>query len=151
MLETIVSALGINSTLFVQLGIYLFAYVLLYYIAFKPYFLASEERKKMTSGSSDIMKRSHELIQQSEEKFQKRARQINEEVSFMFNEQRSMASKEVEKIQKDALEKAKDISAQTQQQISLQLEQAAGVLNQTSSEVSQVIVKQILNSRGGAQ
>lgn len=151
MLETIVAALGINSTLFVQLGIYLLSYVILYYIAFKPYFLASEERRKLTSGSSDIMKRSSELIQQSEEKYQTRARQINEEVSFMFNEQRSVASKEVEKINKETQEKVKSIASQAQQQISLQLEQASSALKQTADEVSQVIVKQILNGRGGAQ
>lgn len=151
MLETIVSSLGINSTLFIQIGIYLFAYVVLYYIAFKPYFLASEERRKLTSGGTDVMKRSNELIQQAEEKYQKRARQISEEVSFMFNEQRATAMKEAEKIQRETLEKVKGITSQAQQQISLQIEQASGTLMETANDISQVIVKQILNSRGGAQ
>lgn len=151
MLQTIVSSLGIDSTLFVQLSIYLVAYVLLYYIAFKPYYLASEERRKLTSGSTDAVKRSNELIQQAEEKYQTRARQINDEVSFMFNEQRTHATNEIEKINREAQEKVKSITSQAQQQIALQIEQASVALSQTSNEVSQIIVKQILSTRGGAQ
>lgn len=148
---SILSALGIDSTLFVQLGIYLVAYVILYTIAFKPYFLASEERRKQTSGSLDSAAKVAEQIAHAEEKYQTRARQINDEVSFLFKEQRALATKEIDGIYKSAQEKTKAISNQAQQQISLQLEKASTALAQSSDEVAKVIVEQILNSRGGAR
>lgn len=151
MLATIISSLGIDSTLFVQLGVYLVAYVILYNLVFKPYFLASEERRKMTVGNADSVKRSAELIQIAEEKFQKRARQINEEVSFLFNDQRSAASREIELVNKEAQEKTKALANETQQQIKLQLEQASSALTQSVDDVSKVIVQQILNGRGRTQ
>lgn len=151
MLTSILSSLGIDSTLFMQLAIYLVAYVLLYNITFKPYFLASEERRKLTSGGHDSAQRSLEMTRLAEEKYQKRARQINEEVSFLFNEQRNLAIKEAEQINKEAIAKAKDIASQAQSQVTAQLEQASSKLTQASNDVSKSIIEQILSQRGGAQ
>jgi F0F1-type ATP synthase membrane subunit b/b' len=49
--SNIITALGIDSTLWMQLGIFLITYVLLRVIAFNPYFKAFEGRQGLTEGN----------------------------------------------------------------------------------------------------
>ncbi len=148
MISSIIISLGIDYTLFIQLGIYLVTFVVLYNIAFKPYFLASEERRKQTSGSLELADKAEEIIRKSEERYQKRARQINDEISLVFKEQRSSAVRESDMINEQASKKSKEIMGDAQLQLSSQLEQAQAQFELMSKEVSAVIVQQLLTKRG---
>lgn len=148
MLISIISSLGIDSTLFIQLGIYLATFVVLYVLVFKPYFEASEERRKQTSGSLEFAEKAEEMIKKTEERYQTRARQINDEISLVFKEQRALAVKESERINSEASISSKEIMSQAQQKLSDQLEQAQSNFELMSKEISAVIVQQLLTKRG---
>ena len=148
MLISIISSLGIDYSLFIQLGIYLATFVVLYILVFKPYFEASEERRKLTSGSLESAEKSEEMIKRTEEKYQTRARQINDEIALVFKEQRALAVKEAEKLNEEASLKSKEIMNQAQQKLSDQLEQAQTNFELMTKEVSAVIVQQLLTKRG---
>lgn len=148
MLISIISSLGIDYTLFIQLGIYLATFVVLYLLVFKPYFKASEERRELTSGSLESAEKSEEMIKKTEEKYQTRARQINDEIALVFKEQRALAVKEAEKLNEEASLKSKEIMNQAQQKLSDQLEQAQINFELMTKEVSAVIVQQLLTKRG---
>lgn len=148
MLISIINSLGIDYTLFIQLGIYLVTFMVLYVTVFKPYYLASEERRKQTSGSFELAEQAEESIRRTQEKYQTRARQINDEIALVFKEQRTLAAKEAETLFEDANKKAKDILSQAQQKLSDQLEQTQPQLNLISKDVSAVIIEQLLTKRG---
>lgn len=148
MIVSIIYSLGIDSTLFVQLGIYLVTFVGLYLLVFKPYFEASEKRRLSTSGSIEFAEKAEEMIKKTEEKFQTRARQINEEISLVFRENKTQAQVEVEKLQTEAALKAKEIMTQAQNTLSDQFGEAQAQIEAVSKEVSAVIVQQLLSKRG---
>ncbi len=148
MIISLLTSLGIDSTVFIQLGIYLAAFVVLYAMTFGPYFNASEERRKQTSGSLEYVEKAEEMIKKSEEKFQTRARQINDEISLVFKEQRSLGVKESERLMAEASVASKEIMSQAQQKLSDQLEQAQGSIGTLSQDISAVIVQQLLSKRG---
>ncbi len=148
MLISIISSLGIDYTLFIQLGMYLVTFVILYILVFKPYFEASEERRMQTSGSLEFAEKAEEMIKKTEEKYQTRARQINDEISLVFKEQRTIALKESEKISEAASKTSKEIMNQAQQKLSDELEQAQSQFDFISKEISAVIVQQLLTKRG---
>lgn len=150
MILSIISSLGIDSSLFIQLGIYLVTFVILYITAFKPYFEASEERRKQTSGSLELAEKAEEMIKKSEEKYQIRARQINDEISLVFKEQRSIGFKEADKIIEETSKKSKEIMNEAQQNLSHELEKAQTQIESMSSDISAVIVHQLLTKRGKA-
>jgi F-type H+-transporting ATPase subunit b len=148
MVLSIISSLGIDSTLFIQLAIYLVTFVALYMLVFKPYFDASEERRKQTSGSLEFAEKAEEMIKKTEEKYQTRARQINDEIALLFKEQRSLAVKEADKLLEESSTKSKDIMSQAQQKLSDQMEQAQTQIEAMSKDISAVIVQQLLTKRG---
>ncbi len=148
MVTTIFSSLGIDSTLFIQLAIYLITFVVLYAIAFNPYFQASEKRRELTSGSLEFAEKADEIIKKSEEKYQTRARQINDEVSLVFKEQRALGLKESDRLLLDSSAASKEIMSQAQQKLSDQMEQAQSQIGSLSKEISAVIVTQLLSKRG---
>lgn len=148
MIISLLTSLGIDSTVFIQLGIYLITFIILYAMTFGPYFNASEERRKQTSGSLEFAEKAEEMIKKSEEKYQIRARQINDEISLVFKEQRAFGIKESERLMSEASVKSKEIMSQAQQKLSDQLEQAQGQIGLLSKEISAVIVQQLLTKRG---
>lgn len=148
MFISILVSLGVDFTVFFQLGFFLATFTVLYFIVFKPYGIASEEREKLTTGSFQFAEQAEESIRKTQEKYQTRARQINDEISLVFKEQRALGVKEAEHINEDASLKAKDIMNQAQLQLSNQLESAQSQLDLISKDISGVIIEQLLSKRG---
>lgn len=148
MITSIISSLGIDSTLFIQLGIYLVAFVILYLTAFRPYFEASEARRALTSGNLEDASKADEVIRKSEEKYQTRARQLNEEISMIYKNYRSEGVKKSDEILASATKTSKDIMTQAQQKLSDEMELAQAKIEPLSNEISAVIVSQLMSKRG---
>lgn len=148
MISSIFVSLGIDSTVFIQLGIYLFAFVVLYLLVFKDYYLASEERRKLTSGSMASAEMAEEIKRKAEEMYQKRARQINDEISLIFKDQRSLGGKEADEVLLKAQQESKKIMSTAQENVSTQIEKARGQISVISKEISGFIIEQVLNRRG---
>lgn len=148
MISSLLTSLGINDTLFIQLGLYLVSFIVLYVLVFKAYFNASEERRKLTSGNMESAGKAEESIKKTQEKYQTRARQINDEISLLFKEQRTAGLAESDEIMSKAVQSSKEIMSQAQQKLSDQLEQVQAQINTMAKDVSGVIVTQLLSKRG---
>lgn len=102
-------ALGVNSTILVQLGVFIVVFILVLYIGFKPYYFAFEERQRRTSGSE---KHAEQLLAQTREleaMFQRKARELNLDIKSIYDRERLEAQKEHERLIVDAKDKAKAI------------------------------------------
>ena len=148
MILSIISSIGINETLFIHLGMYLFAFVVLYVLVFNPYYRFSEQRRTLTSGSFESVEKMEKQIRKNEEIYQTRARQINEEISLIFRDQRNEAHRESDKIVSEAQDHSKDLAQQSKQQLVSQMHQAQEQIGVISKDVSVAIVQRILDRRG---
>ncbi|OFZ16664.1 MAG: hypothetical protein A2Z20_01050 [Bdellovibrionales bacterium RBG_16_40_8] len=103
----IISALGINATLWFQLGIFIMVYAFLRLLVFGPYFRAYSTRQGQTQGSR---KRAEKVIAQTKELqtiYQRKARELNSEIKAIYEKARFEATKEQEKLNAESRENAK--------------------------------------------
>lgn len=94
----ILASLGVNSTIWIQLAIFVVTFIVLKEVVFKPYFAKFEIRQERTKGG---IEKSAELIEQTKEletKYQSTMRLLNTEIKEIFDTSRAEANKEQEKI-----------------------------------------------------
>lgn len=149
MILSIITSIGINETLFIHLGMYLGAFIVLYFLVFSPYYQLSEQRRILTSGSLESVEKMEEQIRKSEEIYQTRARQINEEISLIFKDRKKEAYKESDKIVLEAQTRSRDMAQQAKHRLVLQIQETQKQMEGVSKEVSLAIACQILDPRGG--
>lgn len=103
----IFQSLGVDSTLWIQLIIFLVFYVVFTQLVVKPYFHAFQEREKRTVGSEDLAGRLVDQTREMEAVFQKKARELNLEVKEIYDQAKAEAAREQIKIQNDSREKSR--------------------------------------------
>ena len=107
-LLNIMKALGVNETLVVQLGIFLFTFVILRVFVFKPYYAAFDGRHKSTQGNEDQAQELHAQTQELESLYQRKARSLNADVKSIYDKARLEANLENERILNEAKEKSRE-------------------------------------------
>lgn len=117
-LTGIVQALGINSTLFVQLGLFLVVLLFLWGVVFNPYFAAFNERQSQTLGNQDEAESLAAKTRELEAIYQRKARGANMDIKSIFDKQRLSAQEEHERILLEAKDRSRNLidSAKTQVQ-----------------------------------
>ncbi|MCB0361462.1 MAG: ATP synthase F0 subunit B [Bdellovibrionales bacterium] len=105
----ILASLGVNSTLGIQLVIFLFSYFFLTLLIFGPYHRAYEERVKRTEGNTEIAERILAESKELEVEYEQKARALNNETKIIFDRQRSEAMKEYDRMVSQARDRAKSI------------------------------------------
>ena len=118
----IISALGVDSTLGIQFAIFLFAYLFLTGLVFRPYHRAFEERVKRTEGNTEIAERILAESRQLEGEYEQKARALNNETKLIFDRERSLAMKEYDRTVSQAREKAKSAIERNRGTIKLEVE-----------------------------
>jgi|GEM_PF-1399138 len=109
----ILTSLGVNSTFFIQLAIFCFTYIAMYFIAIKPYMAAIKERKRRTEGSSDKAKDLTSEAETIRETFAREAKEHNSNVQAIYSKSNSEALDAKAKIIEEAKVK---VERQTSQQ-----------------------------------
>lgn len=94
----ILVSLGVDKTVFYQMGIFLLAFTFLKYFIFNPYLAAYIERRKRTVGHADVAKDLKAEIDALEAQYSTEAKAQNEKIKELFAEKRSAGAKEATKI-----------------------------------------------------
>ena len=102
----ILSSLGVNSTLWIQLACFLVSYVALSNLVLKPYLAALTEREKRTIGNEETAIRLIEEANNLYAQYEKKAREINSEMKSEYDVSRAKALKEAEALLHSAREEA---------------------------------------------
>ena len=74
---SIIHSLGINDTLFIQMAIFIFVYLILQSLVFKPYHRAHQKRKTATVGNNEVANQFVEKAKTIENAYQIKAREIS--------------------------------------------------------------------------
>jgi len=140
----ILSGIGVDETIWMQLAVFIVAYIILTQLVFKPYFSAFNERTEQTFGNQDQAQNLANQTQEMKSQYEIKAQEINREYKTVFDEIRSKALKRHSELMGESKAKVKKMLDQTRAQIEKSQLEARNQLSSEEPAVSQAIVKQIL-------
>lgn len=132
-----------NSTVFIQLVLFLFGYVVISNVLFKPYLAAYEERKKRTEGNEQVAERTIAETKDLELVYEEKARSLSSEHKAIYDQSRSEALHAHDEIVTAANKKAKDLLEATKGEIASELEKTRAELSAEAPLVSKTIVNHL--------
>lgn len=138
-------SLGINKTIFYQFTIFLFTYICMYFLMFKPYFKAYGHRQANTVGGHEANERILEETQELQVEFESKTRAVNLEYKKIYSEARTKALEEYDAIVQGSRNEAKSILEKAQIDINSELNSAQAQLKAQLSQISTQIKAKVLN------
>lgn len=140
----ILTALGVDSTIGYQFAIFVVVYSCLYFLVFKPYFKAFEERKNRTVGNQEIAEKYLVEATELQSHYETEARALNAEIKSIFDKRRTEALREYENLVGESRNKAQIMLERARQTIQGQVDKARAELAQKTTDVSKTIIGQVL-------
>jgi len=147
----IFTSLGLNWTLFVQMGIFLVVFLVLKTVLFEPYFAAFRERRERTVGQAEAAERYIHEAKALEEQYSAKAQAINSEFRAIYDKTRSETQKEYDRVIQDARGKAKTWTEQARTKIEKEVRDAKQQLSPDVPVISQLIINKMLGKTGPAK
>jgi len=120
----ILTALGINSTIWMQLLCFMVAYTAVSQLAFKPYMAAYKERLRRTSGQEHTAEQMLSQVQTLRSEYEHKARDVNAQYKAIYDRSRTEALREYDRIVQSARDLAAQFINQNRQQIEKEVAQA---------------------------
>jgi F0F1-type ATP synthase membrane subunit b/b' len=143
-LSGILTGLGVNSTVWVQLGLFLFTFVLVNVVVFKPFQKALEERHHKTFGSEDITKQLVAEAQEIQGRYEKRARDVNVQIKTAYDSALSQAYKKQSEILEATRKESNDSIKRAREQIMVQVREARAQLERDLPVISALISSKLI-------
>lgn len=144
-LTGIIRDLGVDYTLFIQLPIFLVILITLWFVLFKPYFAAYEERQNQTIGSQDEADALVAKTRELEIIYQRKARGANMDVKAIFDKERIEGQQEHERILLDAKDRARVITDTSKTRVQEEYNRAREELLKESSGIGKAIASRLLS------
>lgn len=141
----IINALGINSTLWVQLGVFVFSYLVLSRLVFSPYYRAFHERQSRTVGDQYEAEKISKQALALEEQYKNKIRDLNNEVKSIYDAAKLQAAREQDQIQNEAKEKAKATIDRAREKIQGEVNKAREDLIKQTPQLSQAITSVLIS------
>lgn len=143
-ISSLLNALGVNETIWLQLACFIVSYLALSHLVFKPYMKAHHEREKRTVGNEESAVRIIEEAQDLHSNYELKAKALNSEIRSIYDKQRSDALKDYETMIKDARESAQQAMAATREKIAQEIQTAQKKLAVEIPGVAQAITNRLL-------
>jgi F0F1-type ATP synthase membrane subunit b/b' len=140
----ILTALGVNSTLWIQLGCFLVAYVALTQLVFKPYMAAFHERITRTIGNEEYAQRILQEVADLQTQYEVRARELNDETKSIFDQTRVAAMRDYDKTISAARQETTDLLEKTRIQIAVNIREAQTAVMREAPDVGRVIASKLM-------
>lgn len=143
MLANLLASLGINATTGIQFLLFLVVYIFLNQLLFKPYFRAFLERQNRTEGNKELAERVIAETKELETIYQSKARDFNENYKKIYDQSRSEALHEHDRLVDEAKIRAKTIVDDTRSKLVVEIEKARITLAAEAPQLSQAIVTKL--------
>lgn len=143
-LSTILTGLGVNSTIWIQLGLFLFTFVLLNNLVFKSYQKALDERHHKTVGGEDLTKQLLSEAQEIQARYEKRAREVNVDIKSAYDLAMGEAYKKQSEILENTRKEAAEAIKQARAKIGAQVRDAQGQLQKEMPAISGLIASKLM-------
>lgn len=139
----ILTSLGVDSTLWIQLVCFLVSYVTFSQLVLKPYMRALHEREKRTIGSEETAVRMIEEANELHEDYEKKARAISTQIKTYYDQSRSEAMREYDRLVTEAREQAAVTLEKARGEISGQIKAARQTLSAEIPAVGMAIASKL--------
>lgn len=116
--------LGLDSSVGIQLVIFLITYLILHFVLFKPYFAAYNERLKRTMGQADLAEKYLAESQALQAVYENKARELSAQYKAIYDDSRLKAQREYDQTVSAARQTAKTQFETTKQKIRTELDSA---------------------------
>ncbi|MEQ1876540.1 MAG: ATP synthase F0 subunit B [Bdellovibrionia bacterium] len=143
-LNAILTGLGVNSTVWIQLGLFLFTFVLLNNVVFKSYQKAFQERHDKTLGGEDLTKQLVLEAQEIQSRYEKRARQVNEQIKTAYDAALGEAYKKQNDNMENTRKEAAEALKQARVKITSQVRDARGQLQADLPAISALVASKLM-------
>jgi len=125
---SLLRSLGVNSTIWFQLGCFVVAYLAVTQLVFKPYLRAHGERQKRTVGGEENAAKTVEEIGLLQGQYESKVRSLNNEIRGIYDASRAEAGKRYEETMSAARKQADATLETNRTQIATQVEVAERAL-----------------------
>lgn len=139
----LLKSLGVNSTLWIQLACFIVSYIAFTSLVLKPYMAALREREKRTVGNEETAVRLIEQTNSLHADYEKKAKAINSEIKGVYDQSRTDAMKEYDKLVAMAREESSSLLDQSRTEISAAIQKARQTVMAEVPAVSTAIASQL--------
>lgn len=143
---SIIQSLGINSTVWIQLGIFLVTFVILNGLVFTPYFRAHNERFRRTEGGKGEFGQLQQVIQTLQAEYERKARDVNDKVRLAFEKAKNQALSEQSKILNKARENSNGHLKFSREKLERELQLARQQMTQEVREIGVIIANKMIGA-----
>lgn len=139
----IFTSLGVDSTLLIHLVCFLVSYIALSQLILKPYQAALAEREKRTVGGEEQAVRLIEEATDLQGRYETKAREINAQITGLYNDSRAGAQKQSEQVIVAARTEAGQLLESARKTISGEVQNARKTLSSQVPEVGSAIASKL--------
>ncbi len=139
----IFTALGVDSTIVIHLICFLISYVAFTRLVLKPYMRALEEREKRTVGGEEQAVRLVEEANDLQGQYEVKAREINAQITSIYNQSRTAAQKDSEVVVQAARSEATTLLEGARTKISTEVQSARKALSAEVPAVGAAIASKL--------
>ena len=143
MITSLLRALGVDHTIWIQLGCFIVSYLALTELVFKPYLRAFHERERLTIGNEESAVRIIEEARNLENEYERKARSLNGEVRGVYDSHRTEALEEYDRVVQAARSKAEGLLTLARQKITAETQAARKSLSAEIPAVSLAIASRL--------
>ena len=136
--------LGINSSFFIQFGIFIFAITFLSLYVFGPYAKAVEEREKQTRGSQELATEFDKQSIELHSEFEEKARQVHSKIQEVYKQMRAEAGQEYEKTVQAARKEAEASVERVRAEVKLSVAVAREALKKDTPQIVMALTQKLL-------
>ncbi len=147
---SIIHSLGINDTLFIQMAIFIFVYLILQSLVFKPYHRAHQKRKTATVGNNEVANQFVEKAKTIENAYQIKAREISSKIAGIYEKARLEATVEQDKIYVESREQIQRILEKARLHVQEEATLAREQLARETPQIGAAIADRLLGPGGAA-
>ena len=140
----ILTNLGINGSLWVNLGIYIFVMLVLTFVLFGPYFKAYKERVERTFGRAQLAERYVLETQEMQTQYEAKARELSSQYKSAFDHARSLAMREYDQLVSAARQESRRMIDGAKSKITAEADKAKAALKSEVPFVGKVIAARLL-------
>jgi len=142
----LINSLGLDLSLFVQLGIFLLTFFVMHYLLFKPYNLVAQKRYDATTGSIESASQFDEEIELLKRQYGQAVKDTNEKVKSIYDESNESAKKEVNKIITTAQAEYLNEKGKRTKEIESEYQEETKKIPQLSQELKKSLKKILLGA-----
>jgi F0F1-type ATP synthase membrane subunit b/b' len=135
------TALGVNSTIWLQFFLTFSIFVGLSQIAFSPFLMALQERENRTLGSVEKAEQILRQTQSLQAKYETLMRDLNSQIKAIFKEQELIATRQADEMQALARASEQQRITRLKESLAQQLQSEKSKISQWVVDVSNAIVK----------